>query len=89
MAQHWEVEVGREVRIGTKLERWLGGRPRDWGEVTRLLPGRRVLISWAVEGEVVIHDVEEIVEICVGDWSGEVLALIAGRTSGDEGVRVA
>ncbi len=89
MGEAWEVEVGGDVRVGTKLERWLGGRPRDWGEVKRLLPGWRVLVAWEVEGEDVIHDVEEIVDICVGDWSGEVLALIAERAKGTEGVRVA
>lgn len=90
MDEFYEIEGGRWIGVGTKAERWLGGRPVDWGDVTKLLPGQRVLVSWQGTADTLIHDVEDIVDICVDDWSAEARALIARRqdaSGAEDGVR--
>ena len=81
MDEHYEVEGVGQVRVGTKLELWQGGQARDWGEVTKLLPGWQVVVSWMGTADTLIHDVEDVVDICVNDWSGEVRALIVERAA--------
>ena len=79
MIECYEIEGAGEVRVGTKVERWLGGEPRDWGEVTMLLPAGEVVVSWEGTADTLIHDVGDLIDLCVSDWSGAVCELIASR----------
>ncbi len=79
MNGYYEMKRVGQVRVGTKVERWMGGGPRDWGEVTKLLPAGEVVVFWEGSADTLIHDVGDIFDICVRDWSDEVRALIAAR----------
>lgn len=79
MIEFYEIEGAGQVRVGTKVERWLGGEPRDWGEVTMLLPAGEVVVSWEGTADTLIHDVGDLIDLCVSDWSDAVCALVASR----------
>lgn len=85
MAEFHDVGDPDTIGTGRRVERWPGSRPVDWGEVTKLLPGRRVLVSWEGTADALIHDAEDVIDFYVHDWSAEVQALIARReaASGD------
>ncbi len=82
MVDFYATEGGRQVRVGAKLERWLGGRQADWGEVTNLFPGRRIPVSQAGSADILIHDVEDVVDLIVDGWAAEARARRCRQTKG-------
>ena len=84
MDEHYEVEGVGQVRVGTKLELWQGGRPAGWGEVTELRPERQVVIRRLDEDETYVAGVEgDGEDIYVDDWSPQVRALMQERERRD------
>ena len=89
MADGYEVAGFGEVTIGTRLEVWLGEVAEemacsDYGEVIELLPARWVRVWWHMEGQHGDHELDEITDFLVPEWSHEVQAQIdRGRDVGE------
>ena len=84
---HYDVKGVGEVSVGTKLEAWDGtanDEDLDWGEVTRLLAGRRVEIHWYGEGEAAASEIDDVCGLVVDDWSGEIYDRLRKRAK-DQG----
>lgn len=84
--ESWDLAGGGEVRVGTKVEIADECGPDDWGEVTRLLAGRRVAVYWYGDEDTSIADVDEGSDLYVGDWSAEVYDLLRERARGADGL---
>ncbi len=84
MMECYVVRGGRQVRVGTKVELWEGGRPVGWGVVAKLLPERQVMISRHDEDETYRCDVEAGGgAIYVDDWTPQAHTLMAERKRRD------
>ena len=80
LVEFYQDAGGHQVRVGTKVEIWAGGRAVGWGEVMKLLPERRVLIERPDRDDSYPCDVEtDSGEIYVDDWSPQVRELMAAR----------
>ena len=76
MIEYYDVDYVGKVRVGTKLQ--LDGQDaiNDWGQVTALLPGRRIAVYWHVEKISVENDVDDVgSDVFRNDWSEEVYAM--------------
>ena len=87
MAEYYEV-AGKagvvDVGVGTRVELWSDGGPAGWGEVSRVLPGRRVEIRRSDDDETYVAAVDgdqgdggELRDVYVTDWSPEMASLMA------------
>lgn len=81
MADGHHVKGFGDVAVGARLEVWLGEvvedmKCDDYGEVTQLLPDRWVRVLWHMEGQKFDHELDEITDLLVPEWSPEVQALI-------------
>ena len=77
MVEYYEVAYVGKVRVGTKLQLDGDHVINDWGEVTALLPGRRINVYWHREKITVENEVDEVgSDIFRADWSEEVHAIM-------------
>ena len=86
MIEYYDVEYVGRVRVGAKLQLDGDHVINDWGEVTALLPGRRVVVYWHVEKISGECDVDEVgSDVFRGDWSEEVYAAMNREKGPAEG----
>ena len=80
MIEYYDVEYVGRVRVGTKLQLDGDRVINDWGEVTALLPGRRIHVYWHREKITVENEVDEVgSDIFREDWSEESTPSCAAR----------